>query len=104
MSRVQDSLHGDDRAALRLGAGRREDHKHTSSTGGYVAFDAVGCTAWTIIVTSIGYWFGTRIKNLDHYILLAVVLAMIFTLGPTLYHIGKALLSRNKQVTTKKDR
>jgi membrane-associated protein len=58
----------------------------------FVLFDAIGDIAWTIIVTSVGYWFGSRIHNLDHYILLAVVAAMIFTLGPTVYHVVKALL------------
>jgi membrane-associated protein len=67
----------------------------------FVIFDAIGDIAWTIIVVSVGYWFGSKIKNLDHYILLAVFAAMVFTLGPTVYHISKSLLeSRNR---SKKD-
>lgn len=62
----------------------------------YVVFDAIGCTAWTVIVTLVGYWFGSRIHNLDHYILLAVVLAMVLTLGPTVYHITKMLYENRK--------
>lgn len=65
----------------------------------YVMYDAIGCIGWTIIVTSIGYWFGSRIKNIDHYILLAVLLAMVFTLGPTLYHVAKAVISSKKKET-----
>ena len=63
----------------------------------YVFFDAIGDIAWTIVVTMVGYWFGSRIHNLDHYILLAVVLAMVFTLGPTLYHLVRAIMKRNGQ-------
>lgn len=62
----------------------------------FVLFDAIGDTAWAIVVTMIGYWFGSKIPNLDHYILLAVFIAMIFTLGPTIYHLGKALIQKRR--------
>jgi membrane-associated protein len=60
----------------------------------FFVFDAIGDTAWAAIVTLIGYWFGTKIPNIDHYILLAVVGVMVFTLGPTIYHLVKALLEK----------
>jgi membrane-associated protein len=64
----------------------------------FVLFDAIGDTAWAIIVTMIGYWFGTKIPNIDHYILLAVGAVMLITLGPTFYHLGKAIYqSRTKK-------
>lgn len=62
----------------------------------FFVFDAIGDTAWAVIVTLIGYWFGTRIPNIDHYILLAVAAAMIFTLGPTFYHLGKAFIEKHR--------
>jgi membrane-associated protein len=62
----------------------------------YVLYDAIGDTAWTIILTLIGYWFGRRIPNIDHYILLVVVLVMAITIGPTLYHVGKALANNKR--------
>jgi len=63
----------------------------------FVIFDAIGDTAWAVIVTLIGYWFGTKIPNIDHYILLAVVGVMAITLGPTFYHLIKALLRKRQQ-------
>ena len=60
----------------------------------FVICDAIGDIAWATIVTLIGYWFGTRIPNIDHYILLAVAAVVVITLGPTLYHLTKALLSK----------
>jgi membrane-associated protein len=57
----------------------------------FVLYDAMGDTAWATIVTLIGYYFGSKIHNLDHYILLAVTLVMIITLAPTFYHLYKAL-------------
>lgn len=62
----------------------------------FVIFDAIGDIFWAIIVTLVGYWFGSKIHNLDHYILLAVAAVVILTLGPTFYHIGKALLEKRK--------
>jgi membrane-associated protein len=62
----------------------------------YVLFDAIGDTAWAVSVTLIGYWFGTKIPNIDHYILLAVAAVMLITLGPTLYHVGKAVYQNKR--------
>ncbi len=62
----------------------------------FFIFDAIGDTAWAVSITLIGYWFGTKIHNLDHYILLAVAGVMIITLGPTFYHLIKALLKKHR--------
>lgn len=63
----------------------------------FVIFDAIGDIAWAIIVTLIGYWFGSKIPNLDHYILLAVAAVVVITLGPTLYHLAKAANEKRRQ-------
>jgi len=63
----------------------------------FFIYDATGDTAWAAIVTLIGYWFGTKIPNIDRYIVLAVLGVMVFTLGPTLYHVIKALREKRRQ-------
>lgn len=63
----------------------------------FVIFDAIGDIAWAVIVTLIGYWFGTRIPNLDQYIVLAVVAVVTITLGPTFYHLVKAVLEKQRR-------
>lgn len=63
----------------------------------FFIFDAIGDVAWATIVTLIGYWFGTKIPNIDHYILLAVAGVMVITLGPTVYHLAKALRRKRQQ-------
>ncbi|HVV26308.1 MAG TPA: DedA family protein [Candidatus Saccharimonadales bacterium] len=63
----------------------------------FVFFDAIGDTAWAAIVTLIGYWFGTKIPNIDHYIVLAVVAVIFITLGPTIYHVLKALWEKRQR-------
>ncbi len=62
----------------------------------FFIYDAIGDTAWAILVTLIGYWFGTKIPNIDHYILLAVAAVMIITLGPATYHLVKALREKRR--------
>src|SRR5579884_2619692 len=62
----------------------------------FFIFDAIGDSAWAVIVTLVGYWFGTKIPNLDHYILLAVAAAIIFSLGPTVYHLAQLLLTKHR--------
>lgn len=62
----------------------------------FVLFDAIGDIGWAVIVTMVGYWFGSKIPNIDHYILLAVAGVVIATLGPTFYHLAKALLEKRR--------
>jgi membrane-associated protein len=62
----------------------------------FIIFDAIGDIAWAIIVTLIGYWFGTKIPNIDHYILLAVAAVMLITLGPSVYHLYIALRKKRR--------
>ena len=55
----------------------------------FFIYDAIGDISWAIIVTLIGFWFGSRIpkETLDHYIVLAIVGAMAITIGPMLWHL-----------------
>jgi membrane-associated protein len=62
----------------------------------FIIFDAIGDIAWATIVTLIGYWFGTKIPNIDRYILLAVTGVMVFTLGPSFYHLYIAMRKKNR--------
>jgi membrane-associated protein len=54
----------------------------------FFIFDAIGDTAWAVILTLLGFWFGKRIPNLDHYFLLAVFAATIFTFSPLIWHLA----------------
>jgi membrane-associated protein len=53
----------------------------------FFIFDAIGDTAWAILVTMIGYWFGSKIPNVDHYILPTVLVVTIISFGPVLWHL-----------------
>lgn len=55
----------------------------------FLKFDAVGDTAWAVTVSLLGYYVGSRIPNIDHYILAAIGLVIIASLAPTVYHLGR---------------
>jgi membrane-associated protein len=56
----------------------------------FVFFDAIGDIAWTVLVTMVGYWFGTKIPNIDKYIEVAVLFVVLATLAPATYHLIRA--------------
>jgi membrane-associated protein len=53
----------------------------------FIVFDAIGDIAWAISTTLLGYYVGSKIPNIDHYILLAVGGAMLITFGPMVWHL-----------------
>lgn len=55
----------------------------------FILFDAIGDIAWAIIVTLLGFFVGSRIPNLDHYILPVFFIIIIISFGPALYNILK---------------
>lgn len=50
-------------------------------------YNIAGSALWGAGVTILGYFFGQRIPNIDHYILPIIGLVMVLSFGPTLYHI-----------------
>lgn len=54
----------------------------------FFIFDAIGDTAWAIAMTLVGYYIGSKIPNIDHYILLLVAAAMLFTFAPVAFHLA----------------
>jgi len=63
----------------------------------FFIYDAIGDSTWAATVTLVGFWFGSRIPNLDHYILLAVAGVMVFSLGPALYQLFKLKTKRSRE-------
>ena len=53
----------------------------------FAMFDAIGDVAWATIVTLLGYWFGSKIPNIDHYILPVVICVMVISFSPVLWHL-----------------
>lgn len=53
----------------------------------FFVYDLIGAASWAVILTLLGYWFGSRIPHLEsyiHYVLLGVV---FISFGPVVWHI-----------------
>ncbi len=55
----------------------------------FFTFDAIGVIAWSCIVTLSGYFIGSRIPGVEHYIEPVLIGIILIFLLPTLYHIFK---------------
>jgi membrane-associated protein len=53
----------------------------------FFLYDAVGDVVWAAIITLLGYWFGSRIPNIDHYVLPTVLVVMVLSFAPVLWHL-----------------
>ena len=63
----------------------------------FLAFDAVGDIFWAVSVILVGYYVGSRIPNVDRYILFALALVIIGSLVPAVYHFVRVQLRARKQ-------
>lgn len=55
----------------------------------FVLFDAIGDTAWTLIITLLGFYAGKTIPGIEKYVEPVLILVVIIFLAPTLYHVFK---------------
>jgi membrane-associated protein len=61
----------------------------------FFLYDAIGDIAWTVIVTLSGYFIGSRIPGVEHYIEPVLIGIVLVFLAPTLYHIFRDPKIRN---------
>lgn len=69
-------------APVTAGAGRMNRKE-------YILFDAIGDIAWTLVVTLLGYFVGSRIPGIENYIEPVLIIVVLFFLAPTVYHVLK---------------
>lgn len=60
----------------------------------FALYNIIGALCWGVSVTVLGYWFGSKIPNIDHYLLPVILFASLLTFGPTLFHLVKEPRSR----------
>lgn len=53
----------------------------------FFMYDLIGASSWAILITLLGYWFGSRIPDLDKYIAPVVLAVMLISFGPMVWHI-----------------
>lgn len=55
----------------------------------FFIFDASGDIAWAVLITLFGYFVGSKIPHIDKYVEPVLILVVLVTLLPTIYHILK---------------
>lgn len=67
----------------------------------FLAYNITGDIIWALTVGLLGYYVGSRIPNIDHYIIVGLAFVIVITLLPTLYHLGKIQLRKRREATAK---
>jgi membrane-associated protein len=62
----------------------------------FLVFDATGDTLWSIVISLVGYYIGSRIPNIDHYILGIVIFAVAISSGPTIIQLIRLKLKQRR--------
>lgn len=72
----------------------------------FMLFNCIGATAWGVGVVLLGYFLGkslgSKVENLDKYLLLFVAAAVAITVLPAIYHLIKAQVHKKKRKTAQK--
>lgn len=62
----------------------------------FMTYNIIGSAIWGAGVTLLGYYFGSKIPNIEEYIIYILILAMLITVAPTIYHILSDPKARQK--------
>lgn len=57
------------------------------SYGSFLFYNIIGGAAWVFVMTILGYVLGSRIGNIDHYILPLIAVIVIASVIPPLLHL-----------------
>lgn len=61
----------------------------------FLGYNLVGGLLWAVGITSLGYFLGNAIPNVDHYILPAVAIIILVSIAPSVVHILKDKKNRD---------
>lgn len=69
--------------------------------GVFMFYNILGGILWGTSVTLLGYAFGTRIPNIDHYILPFMLAIILISFAPMFYHLAQNVLEKRKSSPSK---
>lgn len=70
------------------------------SRGRFMAFNVIGGILWGVGVTLLGYWFGSRMPWLEHYITPVILGIVLISVTAATFHIFKE--KDNREILTAK--
>lgn len=62
----------------------------------FLSYNVIGGLLWAVGLTLLGYFLGTTIPNVDRYLLPIIVLIILLSVSPTLYHLLKDRETRER--------
>ncbi|MEO8863278.1 MAG: DedA family protein [Candidatus Saccharimonadales bacterium] len=65
--------------------------------GIFMIYNVLGGILWGGGMTLLGYFVGSRIPNIEHFVLPVILLAMAASFAPMIYHLAKAYLAKRKK-------
>jgi membrane-associated protein len=67
----------------------------------FMLYNFLGAFLWAIIVPALGYWLGRKVTNIDKYMLPIIIIAMLISFAPALWHLfGKRKKTEKKTPTS----
>lgn len=60
----------------------------------FIAFSVIGALLWAVGLTLLGYWLGTTVPNVEKYIAPGIILIILLSVSPGIYHVLKDKKSR----------
>lgn len=81
---------------LMAGMGKMDKRK-------FLVINIIGGILWTTTIILAAYWIGSKVKNIDHYIVLLLVLAMVLTSGSVLFGLFKSRAKRKELIAALKE-
>lgn len=60
----------------------------------FFAYNVVGALIWGVGVTLLGYWVGSKIPNIGEYLEYALLVVIVLSLAPAIWHIVRDEKSR----------
>lgn len=64
----------------------------------FTFYNVIGSAIWAVSITTLGYYLGSKIDNIDKYILPVILTVTILTFGSPIFHILKDPASRKKLI------
>ena len=66
----------------------------------FAVFNFIGAFFWATVIPILGYQLGHKINNIDKYILPIIVITIVISFAPALYHLFGHSLKKPKKPTT----
>lgn len=61
----------------------------------FMFYSVVGALLWAVGLTLLGYWLGTTVPNVEKYIAPGIILIILLSISPGIYHVLKNKNSRD---------